>query len=59
MATRTELLAGLLGDCMCTLEAFLVSPNLNLDCLAQATHDAIEGAHNTLQAVKTAFTKSA
>jgi len=44
---------------MCTLEAFLVSPNLNLDCLAQATHDAIEGAHNTLQAVKTAFTKSA
>jgi len=43
---------GLLGDCVSVLEALLASPDLNLDCLEQATQDAIEVARETLQAVK-------
>ena len=45
-------LEGLLGDCVFALEALLMSPDLNLDCLEQATRDAIEVAQETLQAVK-------
>ena len=59
MATRAELLAGMLGACVFALEALLASPDLNLDCLEQATQDAIEVARETLQAVKTALNTSA
>jgi hypothetical protein len=52
---RVALLEGLLGDCVFALEALLMSPDLNLDCLEQATRDAIEVAQETLQAVKTAM----
>ncbi len=52
---RAQTLEGLLGDCVFALEALLVSPDLNLDSLEQATRDAIEVAHETLQAVKTAL----
>ena len=40
---------------MFALEALLMSPDLNLDCLEQATRDAIAVAQETLQAVKTAM----
>jgi hypothetical protein len=49
---RAVLLQDLLGDCVFALEALLMSPDLNLDCLEQATRDAIEVAQETLQAVK-------
>jgi hypothetical protein len=49
---RVALLEGLLGDCVFALEALLMSPDLNLDCLEQATRDAIAVAQETLQAVK-------
>jgi hypothetical protein len=52
---RVALLEGLLGDCVFALEALLMSPDLNLDCLEQATRDAIEVAQETLQAVKAAM----
>jgi hypothetical protein len=32
---RVALLEGLLGDCVFALEALLMSPDLNLDCLEQ------------------------
>ena len=59
MGFRSMLLSGLLGDCVVTIEALLASPDLNLDCLEQATQDAIAGARETLQAVKTALNESA
>ena len=49
---REQLLAGLLGKCVVALEALLASPDLNLDCLEQATQDAIEAARETLRSVK-------
>ena len=49
---REQLLEGLLGDCIFALEALLMSPDLNLDCLEQATQDAIEVARETLYAVQ-------
>jgi hypothetical protein len=52
---RVALLEGLLGDCVFALEPLLMSPDLNLDCLEQATRDAIEVAQETLQAVKAAM----
>jgi len=54
-AAREHLLEGLLGDCVFALEALLTSPDLNLDCLEQATRGAIEIAHETLDAVKAAL----
>ena len=51
-STRVALLEGLLGDGVFALEALLMSPDLNLDCLEQATRDAIAVAQETLQAVK-------
>ena len=51
---REQILEGLLGDCVVALEALLASPDLNLDCLEQATHEAIEVARETLRAVKEA-----
>jgi len=52
LSERAQTLEGLLGDCVFALEALLASPDLNLDSLEQATRDAIEVAHETLQAVK-------
>ena len=57
MAAREQILEGLLGDCIFGMEALLMSPDLNLDCLEQATLDAIEVAHDTLHAVKAALEK--
>jgi len=51
---REKLLEGLLSDCVVALEALLASPDLNLDCLEQATHHAIEAARETLRMVKDA-----
>lgn len=51
-STREQLLEGLLGDCVFALEALLANSDLNLDCLEQATRDALEVARETLQAVK-------
>lgn len=51
-STREQLLEGLLRDCVVALEALLASPDLNLDCLEQATRDAIAIARETLQAAK-------
>lgn len=59
LTEREQLLEGLLGDCVFALETLLASPDLNLDSLEQATRDAIEVAHETLQAAKTALAKSA
>ena len=56
---REQILEGLLGDCVVAIEALLVTPDLNLDCLEQATRDAMRVARETLQAVKTALNKSA
>ena len=56
---RAPLLEALVAKCVVALEALLDSPDLNLDCLEQATHDAIEGARETVQAVKTALNTSA
>ncbi len=47
--------AGLLGDCVFALEVLLASPDLTLDCLEQATRDAIEVARETLDTVKKAL----
>ena len=58
-AERALLLEALLDKCVIALEALLASPDLNLDCLEQATHHAIEVACETLQALKTALNKSA
>jgi len=49
---RVEILEDLLGDCVFALGVLLTSPDLNLDCLEQATRDAIEVAQETLQTVK-------
>src|SRR5712692_1729520 len=49
---REQILEGLLGNCVVALEALLASPDLNLDCLEQATTEAIMIASETLQAVK-------
>jgi 16S rRNA G1207 methylase RsmC len=49
---RGALLEGLLGDGVFALEALLSSPDLHLDCLEQATRDALEVAQETWQAVK-------
>jgi len=54
-SARAHLLEGLLGGCVFALEALLTSPDLNLDCLEQATKDAIETAHETLRAAKGAL----
>ena len=51
-STREELMERLLGDCVVAIEALLASPDLNLDCLEQATRDAIEAARETLHAVR-------
>ena len=56
-STREQLLEGLLGDCLSAIDALLLSPDLNLDSLEQATLDAIEVAQNTLRAVKTVLEK--
>jgi hypothetical protein len=53
LSERLQLLEGLLGDCVFALEALLDSPGHNLDCLEQATLDAVEVARETLRAVKT------
>ena len=53
-STREDILEGLLGDCVVALDALLGSPDLTLDCLEQATHDAIEAARETLRTVKEA-----
>lgn len=55
LSERMQLLEDLLGDCVFALDALLDSPDLNLDCLEQATLDAVEVARETLQAVKTAL----
>ncbi len=52
VSAREQMLEGLLGDCVFALDALLTSPDLNLDCLEQATRDAIEVARETLRAVK-------
>jgi hypothetical protein len=54
-SARAQTLEGLLGDCVFALEALLNSPDLNLDCLEQATLDAVEVARETLQAAKMAL----
>ena len=54
---REQLLEGLLGDCICAIDALLMSPDLNLDSLEEATLDAIEGARNTLRAAQAALEK--
>lgn len=54
-SARAHLLEGLLGGCVFALEALLTSPDLNLDCLEQATRDAIETAHEMLRAAKGAL----
>lgn len=51
-STREQVLEKLLGDCICAMEALLMSPDLNLDCLEQVTLDAIEVSRETLHAVK-------
>ena len=56
---RAQLLEGLLNDCAVALDALLGSPDLHLDCLEQATQDAIAVARETLQAMKTALNTSA
>jgi hypothetical protein len=56
---RASLLEELLARCLIALEALLESPDLNLDCLEQATQDAIEVARETVQAVKMALNTSA
>lgn len=50
---REHTLEGLLGDCVCALEALLTCPDLMLDALEQATCDAIEVARETLRAAET------
>ena len=52
MAARAQMLEGLLGDCLCALDALLMSPDLNLESVEETTLDAIEIAHETLHAVK-------
>jgi len=52
---RAQLLEGLLGDGVFALEALLTSPDVHLDCLEQATHDAIEVARETVHVVKAAL----
>lgn len=52
---RASLLEELLARCVIALEALMESPDLNLDCLEQATLDAVEVARETLRAVKTAM----
>ena len=56
-STREQLLEKLLGDCLGAMDALLMSPDLNLDSLEQATLDAIEVAHNTLGALKAVLEK--
>ena len=53
-AERALLLEALLDKCVVAIEALLDSPDLNLDCLEQATHEAIEVARETLRTVKEA-----
>jgi len=50
---REQLLEGLLRDCICAIDALLMSHDLNLEGLEQATLDAIEVARETLRTVKT------
>ena len=50
---REQLLEGLLRDCICAIDALLMSPDLNLEGLEQATLDAIEVTRETLRTVKT------
>ena len=57
MAAREQMLEGLLGDCIFAMEALLMSPDLNLDDLEQATLDAIEVAHDTIHTVKAVLEK--
>ncbi len=52
VTAREQLLERLLGNCLFAIEALLESPDLNLDCLEQATLDAIDVARETLQAVQ-------
>ena len=59
MANPSEGLETLLGECIFALEVLLTSPDLNLDCLEQATRDAIKAARETLQTAKTALSTSA
>ena len=54
ISTREQLLEKLLHDCVTAINALLASPDLNLDCLEQATRDAIEVAWATLQATQEA-----
>ena len=51
-STREQLMERLIGDCLFAIEALRASPDLNLDCLEQATQDAIEVARVALRAVK-------
>ena len=51
---REQVLEELLGHCAVALDALLASPDLNLDCLEQATQDAIEVARETLRMVQEA-----
>jgi hypothetical protein len=59
VAERKLLLEELLTKCVSALAALLESPDLNLECLEQATRDAIAVAHETLQEVKMALNMSA
>ena len=52
---RASFLEALLAKCANALEALLDSPDLNLDCLEQTTHDAIEVARETLRTVQAAL----
>ena len=56
-AERALLLEALLDKCVIALEALLESPDLNLDCLEQATLDAIKVGHETLATVKAELEK--
>ena len=47
MNESRQLLERLLGDCIFAMEALLMSPDLNLDDLEQATLDAVEGPVRT------------
>ena len=53
LPAREQLLEGLLGECVCAMEALLMSPDPNLDGLEEVTLDAIEVARETLCTVKT------
>jgi hypothetical protein len=54
---REQILEKLLRDCVCAIDALLMSPDLSLESLEEATLDAIEVGHKTLAAVKAALEK--